>query len=51
VLRIVHAVLAIVLAAGIVLAAAAGRPRLAYRFTLAAATVAVLAFLAGGSRL
>jgi protoheme IX farnesyltransferase len=49
--RTVHESLAMVLAAGIVLAALAGRPRLAFRLTLAAAAAAVLAFLASGSRL
>ncbi len=39
------------LAAGIVAAALAERPRLAFRLTLAAAAVAVVAFVAGGSEL
>ncbi|HKF15743.1 MAG TPA: UbiA family prenyltransferase [Candidatus Dormibacteraeota bacterium] len=43
--------LAAILAAGIVAAALADRPRLSFRLTLAAATVAVLAFLASGRSL
>jgi 4-hydroxybenzoate polyprenyltransferase len=50
-LRALHGGLATALAAAIVIAAAAGRPRLAFRLTLAAAAAAVLAFVAGGSRL
>src|SRR5262249_61343395 len=43
--------LAAILAAGIVAAALADRPKLSFRLTLAAATVVVLAFLAGGRSL
>ena len=43
--------LAAILAAGIVAAALTDRPRLSFRLTLAAATVAVLAFLASGRSL
>jgi 4-hydroxybenzoate polyprenyltransferase len=50
-LAALHAAAAIALAAGILAAAATGRARLAFRLTLAAAALAVLAFLAGGSRL
>ena len=43
--------LAVVLAGGITTAALTGRPRLSFRLTLAAATLAVLAFLASGRSL
>lgn len=49
--RTPHLALAAVLTTGIVVAALAGRPRAAFRLTLASAALAVLAFLAGGSRL
>jgi len=50
-LRALHVGLAVALTAGILLTTAGGRTRLAFRLTLAAAATAVLAFLAGGSRL
>jgi len=50
-LAAIHASAAGVLAAGIVVLALTGRPRQAFRITLAMAAVAVLAFLASGSRL
>ena len=46
-----HLATAAALAAGIVVAAVRDAPRAAFRLTLSAAAIAVLAFLAGGSRL
>jgi 4-hydroxybenzoate polyprenyltransferase len=50
-LAVVQAVVALALTAGILAATAADRTRLAFRLTLASATVAVLAFAASGGRL
>lgn len=50
-LRIAHIGVAAGLTAGIVAAATTGHPRAAFRLTLASAALAVLAFLAGGTRL
>ena len=49
--RVVHIAIAAALTTGIVGAAASGHPRAAFRLTLTSAALAVLAFLAGGSRL
>jgi 4-hydroxybenzoate polyprenyltransferase len=49
--RAAHVIVATALTAGIVAAAVTGHPRAAFRLTLASAGAAVLAFLAGGSRL
>jgi len=50
-LALVHGMLAVALAAGIVAAALCDRPRLAFRLTLGSAALAVLAFLASGGAL
>jgi 4-hydroxybenzoate polyprenyltransferase len=49
--RVAHIAIAAALTTCIVGAAASGHPRAAFRLTLASAALAVLAFLAGGSRL
>ncbi len=51
VVRVAGVATATALAAGIVAAALAQRPRLAFRLTLGAAAVAVVAFVAGGGQL
>lgn len=50
-ITVAHAAMAAALTAGIVAAAAAGRPRAAFRLTLGSAALAVLAFVLGGVRL
>jgi 4-hydroxybenzoate polyprenyltransferase len=50
-LRAGHAAISAALTAAIVVLATAGRPRQAFRVTLVTAALAVLAFVAGGSRL
>jgi 4-hydroxybenzoate polyprenyltransferase len=50
-LAALHEALAVALAAGILGATLRGRPRLAFRLTLASAALAVLAFLASGGHL
>jgi 4-hydroxybenzoate polyprenyltransferase len=50
-LAALHEALAVALAAGILGATLSGRPRLAFRLTLASAALAVLAFLASGGHL
>jgi len=50
-IQLAGAALAAVLAGGIVTAALTDRPKLSFRLTLAAATLAVLAFLASGHSL
>ncbi len=50
-LALLHAALAVALTAGILVATLRDRAHLAFRLTLASAAVAVLAFLASGSRL
>jgi 4-hydroxybenzoate polyprenyltransferase len=50
-LAVLQAVVALALTAGILAATAGDRTRLAFRLTLASATVAVLAFAASGTRL